>query len=639
MPELEDLGMQFTFNKKQISIKEIQCHCKSYQSILEAILETYQIDSTRKGYSSKQIKHQMLKTYTRQYRHYTSHQIPITKSILTYVLKMYGISNPITKEEYRSMLSFLQKTPSRNNSGVSVITVLTSPYPDGQSFSCKHDCFYCPAEPDQPRSYLKKEPAVARANQQGFDATNQMLNRMDTLLMNGHELDKIEIILEGGTFTEYPVPYLERFIRDLVYTVNTYYQQRTHKTNVRSPLSVEEEIEFNKTARIKISGICIETRPDIFFEPDGREWLVRLRKWAITRVQIGVQHLNDTILEEVNRGHDADTASQAIEILKNNCFKVDMHLMPDLPNSTPDMDAWMFQEVYRGRLFQADQIKIYPCQVVPWTKIEKWYKSGKYQPYAETDKEGFIHVIKTAMLECPPWIRLSRVVRDIPNNYIQGGNKRTNLRQIITNELEKEGRLGEIKEIRERECSRHEHSMEILEQGLEMYRERTYETRIGREVFLSCETPDEKALFGFCRLRLPRKYTPSVRSVELDYRDGRVERNMGAVFPELHKMALIRELHVYGSTTRVGTRGTNTQHRGIGTELLRRAEQYAWKEGFHGLAVISGCGVEGYYEKKNYSKIGSFMIKRFAIRPKDIYAILCFVFVLCIVLFETFYEC
>ena len=564
-------------SKNLLALEDLIQKDKAFEDI-ESNLEEYQDILLQLAHSSTQKQYQLYNTLMRRSLH-------VKKSILNYVYRRYGCGETLTLDQDNALRRFLQKVPARNLSGVTVVTVLTAPFPDGQKFSCKHDCYYCPAEPNQPRSYLMREPAVARANRNEFDARRQTLDRLDTLLMNGHEIDKIEFILEGGTYTEYPVDYLERFMRDLVYTVNVYFET-VNKEDLREPLSIQQELKINRDARVKISGICVETRPDcLLYEP---EWLIRFRAWGVTRVQLGVQHICDHILEGVNRGHTAEQASRAIEMLKNNGFKVDIHLMPDLPGTAPDMDEWMFRQVYTTPHFQADQIKVYPCQVVPWTRIEKWHKAGKYVPYAETDWEGFMEVIKTAIVECPPWVRLPRVVRDIPMNYVSGGNDKPNLRQMITDQLKKEGR--QVMEIRARESARHpQESIEHAE-----YVEREYKTTTGTELFLSIETP--KALFGFCRLRYP--------PTRKEHRDG-----LPMVFNELKNKALIRELHVYGQVTRVGTRGD--QHRGIGSILLKYAEQLAWVRGYDGVAVISGCGVEGYYAKRGYTRSHSFMIKRF----------------------------
>ena len=260
--------------------------------------------------------------------------VNIRKSILLNVCnyldnmsnKVYFSKNLI---EYIDVLKFLlRKRPSRNVSGITSITVITAPFPDGQRFSCRHNCYYCPNEPAhegnnwqaQPRSYLYNEPAVLRANQNSFLAIDQMLSRMDTLFNNGHVIDKIEIILEGGTYTEYPVEYLERFNRDIFYIANVYSEYRklinnidggirpqfTNLDNVieyfsaiRQPLSVEKETEINKTSDVHIIGISCETRPDALDD----DWLWRFRKWGITRVQLGMQHVDNAILKKINRGH------------------------------------------------------------------------------------------------------------------------------------------------------------------------------------------------------------------------------------------------------------------------------------------------------------------------------------------------
>lgn len=613
--------------RQDSTFEHVEDNVEVYLDIIQQLVDNIR-ELKLKQMSLRQIKIQLLIRFNQQNRSIGSRGMPLKKSILLFVYRKYAedtlaeasyktLDMKISPEEKDILLAFLQKTPSRNISGVTVVTVLTAPFPDGQKFSCKHDCYYCPAEPNQPRSYLMSEPAVARANRNEFDARRQTLDRLNTLLMNGHEIDKIEFILEGGTFTEYPADYLEKFIRDLVYSVNTYFDTVAGE-ELREPMSVVDELHVNRTAKVRISGICIETRPDVLLYPplvengeiieQGGDWWIRMfRRWGVTRVQLGVQHTVDHILDGVNRGHDADTASRAIEHLKNQCFKVDIHLMPDLPGSTPEMDMQMFEDVYHGTHFQADQIKVYPCQVVPWTRIEKWYRDGKYVPYAETDWEAFAEVVRYAMVECPPWIRLPRVMRDIPSKYIQGGKCVPNLRQVVSNAIAERGE--KVREIRSRECARHDDAIVELREGREVFMVREYDTRNGREMFLSFETEDENALFGFCRLRLPSIVAQNDLSTEL-------------VFGELRGLALIRELHVYGNVARVGSgkggEQRKTQHRGIGTRLLKKAEWIAWKSGYRGVAVISGCGVEEYYEKRGYSRVGAFMSKRFRLRPMDI---------------------
>jgi len=212
----------------------------------------------------------------------------------------------------------LQKKPSRNISGITSITLVMSPHPNGQSFSCKHNCYYCPNEPahegnnwqDQPRSYLYHEPAVHRANENGFKAYEQMISRMNVLYANGHTVDKLEIILEGGTYTEYPPEYLEIYHRDIFYSANTFFDSSPK----REPYNISKEIEINKTAKVHIIGFCIETRPDAIDDI----WIRRFREWGVTRIQLGVQHVNNKILKKVNRGHTIEQAIDAIKMLKNN---------------------------------------------------------------------------------------------------------------------------------------------------------------------------------------------------------------------------------------------------------------------------------------------------------------------------------
>lgn len=514
-----------------------------------------------------------------------TYRIYVKKSILVLVYRRMIENDEI--ENHPVMWSLIQKRPARNLSGVTVITVLTSPYPNGQDFSCKHNCYYCPNEPDMPRSYLKDEPAVARGFRNNWDATAQMEDRINALIINGHEIDKLEIIIEGGTYTEYPEEYLETFHRDLIYTANTYFDDTK-----REKKSVEEEIMLNATAKARIIGICVETRPDALFDDTGVSWLPRFRKWGVTRVQLGVQHTDNYILKKINRGHTIEQACDAVTYLKDNCFKVDIHLMPDLPNATPDKDRAMFDYVFNTPHLQPDQVKIYPCEVTPWTVIKKWHDSGKYEPYAQTDERELLNVVKYGMTICPPWVRLPRVIRDIPLTYIQGGNQYPNLRQMLNDEIEKSDETS--MDIRYRECGRHP-EYDPKEAVLKV---RNYHANKSEEYFISFESDDEKCIFGFIRLRIPRKdhvFEP----------DNNICREFSVL---TQTTALIRELHVYGNVVPVGTtKDKHVQHSGFGRRLLQKAELLAYENGCHDIVVISGIGVTEYYRKFGYTMKDTFM--------------------------------
>lgn len=519
------------------------------------------------------------------------------KTVLLYYYRKFSLLNEIPENKFLELL--LMKSPSRDISGINQITLLTSPHPGGQDFSCKHDCFYCPNEPahegnnftPQPRSYLYKEPAVQRANRNKFDAFDQTVDRLTSLMLCGHKCDKLEFILEGGTFTEYPYDYLEEFFRDFIYACNVYQDYLKDKNTLREKQSLMKEIAINKTSVSKIIGICIETRPDSILEntEKGNPWLETLLCWGVTRLQLGMQHIDNYILKKINRGHTVEQAMEAIEICKNNCFKIDIHIMPDLPYSTPEKDKFMFDVLYGSSRYQPDQMKIYPCEIVPWTKIEKWYKEGTHIPYGD-DKEKIQDVLQYAMKHCPPWIRLPRVVRDIPHEYISGGLKCGNMRQHIQ---EQEGFKG--KDIRFREIGRHP-EYDLYDSKLIV---RKYYASCGIEYFISVESQDEKALFGFCRLRIP----------STNYCDKVVFKDT------LKNKGLIRELHVYGSLVGVlhdQSNPNSVQHSGIGKKLMKKAEDISlFNHGKTGCVVISGIGVRGYYEKLGYFLEDNYMVKYF----------------------------
>lgn len=493
----------------------------------------------------------------------------------------------------------------RVNSGVVVVSLLMSGTPNDQTFTCAHDCYFCPNETpseennytQQPRSYLMKEPAVLRANRNGFDTVKQVHDRLSTISLNGHNVDKLEIIALGGTFSCYPEDYQEAFSRDVFYAANTFFDDRE---SPRERLCVEEEIKLNETSRVRIIGYTIEDRPDYCNHAGVFQ---KYRRFGVTRIQIGIQHTNQKILDKVNRGSTKRDAEIAVSNAKDCCFKIDGHWMPDLPGSTPEIDLNMFKDVIYGDSLQLDQWKIYPCETVDHTEIKRWYEMGKYEHYSEEDLINLIMKVKNNV---PPWIRLNRVIRDIPTNYHIAGIEKPNMRQIIQHKMKKIGWKCRCIRCREPKNS------EIANKGIDNANIiiRDYKSSDGIEYFISMENTELDIIYGFCRLRLS-KNAGIVLSVKKNRLGGKriIESKKEIAFPELVNSALIRELHVYGTMNVVSENQQKTQHRGIGKALLKKAEEIAIENEFTKIAIISGVGVREYYRKRGYELENTFMTK------------------------------
>jgi ELP3 family radical SAM enzyme/protein acetyltransferase len=475
---------------------------------------------------------------------------------------------------------------ARGISGVTVVTVFLSPYPNGQQFTCRWDCSYCPNEPGQPRSYLFGEPGVLRANQNGFDCAEQMWSRIRTYQVNGHPTDKFEVLILGGTIHSYPKDYLETFMRDIYYAANVC-EVAPSARRVRDSLAGEKIA--NAAGNHRVIGVTVETRPDCINAAELRDF----RRWGVTRVQLGVQHTDDAVLRAVNRGAYHRHTLRALRLLRDSCFKVDIHLMPNLPTATPDGDRAMFDVVLRD--LHPDQVKIYPCETTPFTKILDDYKAGTYKPYSNED---LTEVVLYWKMNVHPWIRNNRIVRDIPDSYVVAGIKTSSQRCEFQTILKARGQT--CKCMRCREAGRHPYA-DPRDGELVV---RTYEAQSGTEYFISHESRDRSVLFGFCRLRLPSAAVCDAPPV----------------FPELAHTALVRELHVYGRTFAVGTSANTAavgdtgaaQHLGIGRSLLAAAERIAATKDFQRIAVISGVGVRNYYARAGYTlsdSEGEFMIK------------------------------
>jgi len=472
----------------------------------------------------------------------------------------------------------LKKRAVRTLSGVSVITVLTKP------FVCPGRCVYCPTEPDMPKSYLSNEPAAARAKMNLFDAKRQVTMRIQALENNGHAVDKLELMVLGGTWSVYPSKYQDDFIRDCFYAANTFRSAssgQVSKKTKRRPYNLAREQKINESARYKIIGLTLETRPD-FVSPTE---IKKMRRLGCTRVQLGIQHTDDKILKLIKRGHTLEQGIIATRLLKEAGLKVDHHYMPDLPGSTPAKDLAMFKYVFSSPDLQPDQIKIYPCIVSVYAQLYKWYKQGKYKPYTIKQLSNLLLKVKQLV---PPYVRINRLIRDIPKESIVAGNKITNLRQFLQTELNKQGKSCQCLRCREvRSASQDIDKMELVT--------REYPASLGREIFLSLESPDKSKVYAFLRLRFNN---PKAKNI----------------LPELNQAALVRELHVYGQMIPVYDQAqddeiSQTQHLGLGKKLMLEAERISRQNNFKKIAVISGIGVRNYYRKLGYRLQGTYMTK------------------------------
>lgn len=463
----------------------------------------------------------------------------------------------------------LTKRAVRTLSGVAIVTVLTEPR------ECPGQCIYCPDEKEMPKSYISDEPAAARALSLQFDPYSQVSERIKTLKKNGHPTDKIELIVKGGTWNAYPLNYQYWFLLRCFEAANGFKGSKKGSIEIIRKLLLSAQ-KKNETAKHRLVGLTLETRPDHVNEKN----ILIMRELGCTRIELGVQTTDDKILKLVKRGHDTAETIRATELLKNYGFKVDYHLMPQLPGSTPAKDARMLTEIFDNPAYRPDMIKIYPCTVVKKSPLYKWVKSGKYKPYSDKQLLELLINFKTII---PRYVRISRLIRDIPGHHIVAGNTMTNLRQVIQSEMAKRGlkcnclRCREVGHASILSFPRRPGSSRI-----KLFIDK-YDASSGTEYFLSFEDAKRQVVYAFCRLRI----------------------NKDGLYP-----AFIRELHTYGQMLKIGTKKASaSQHKGMGVKLIKEAEKLAVKTKADTLAVISGVGVRDYYRKLGYKLKNTYMIK------------------------------
>lgn len=468
-------------------------------------------------------------------------QIPLNSEVL----------KNIPGEFLQTVKKFLVVKDIRSKSGVSVIAVMSKPA------KCPHGkCTYCPGGLEQgvPQSYTGAEPATMRAIANKYNPYKQVQNRIKQLESVGHDVSKIELIIMGGTFNSMPEKYQINFIRRIYDALN----QQNSKT-------LEQAKKLAEVSKYRLIGLTIETRPDLC----TKRHIKKLLDFGTTRVELGVQTLSDKIYKKVCRGHTVKEVIETTERLKDSGLKVLYHIMPGL-FSTVEEDKKMFLRLFSENSFRPDMLKIYPCLVLPDTELFKLWKSGKFKPYSDED---FFEFLKTFYSSLPYWVRVMRIQRDIPLTKISEGPKIANMREVVLDYCAKQNIA--LKEIRARQIG----IAKTMTTEYDIFVEK-YKASKGVEYFISYESKNREQIVGFIRLRFP--YKPFITNLK-------------------DNTAIIRELHVYGSVVPVNTKSTNMgQHRGIGSKLLKKAEQISKEHGFKKLSVISGIGVREYYYKKGY---------------------------------------
>ena len=453
---------------------------------------------------------------------------------------------------------------ARTISGVTPLAVMTMP------MSCPGQCLYCPTYLDAPQSYTPESPAVLRAKRCDYDARQQVELRLRMFSEMGHPTDKIELIIMGGTFLAHPVDYQYQFIKGCYDGLN----------GVESATLVEAK-RRNETASHRCTGLCIETRPDWC----RQEEIDRMLEFGTTRVELGVQTLSDDVYRLVRRGHKVADVVSATKLLREHGFKVYYHWMPGLPGSTPEIDLELSKVLFDNESFKPDGLKLYPTMVVAGTELEKWYRDGRYQPY---DNDTMVNLTVAIKSLIPKYVRISRVLRDIPSKFIVAGLK-DSLRDVVKERMRQEA--IECKCIR---CREYGHRVQAgWETGEPHMVRMDYDASGGKEVFLSFEDEGE-TLFGLLRMRLQSRSVPALGQV--------LNGNL----------ALIRELHVFGPEVPLKEQRTEAaQHKGLGKALLMEAERIARDEFQAGqVVVLSGTGVKEYYRAEfDYSSQGDYMVK------------------------------
>ena len=564
------------------------------------------------------------------------------RAILPYFLQVKQNNNElwqswnVTSELEERFIRSVRMKPRRTASGVATITVITRPH------TCSSNCIYCPCDLRMPKSYLANEPACQRAELTFFDPYVQVAARLQALHQMGHSTDKVELIVLGGTWSDYPESYQYWFIKELFRALNEWpsspnhiqerlnwytsfglqnseealssfvaeqqaavfddtatYNQAFHKlydtsqphqsawSQMQSTYEqLVEQQRSNETAAARVVGLVIETRPDTITSENLRMF----RQLGCTKIQIGIQSTRQEILDANQRQMSVAQIKRAFSLIRLYGFKIHSHLMVNLLGATPEADKQDFKTFVTDPGFLPDEIKLYPCALVAGTQLVQKYREGAWQPYA---KDELVDVLVQDVLATPPYVRISRMIRDISATDILVGNKHTNLRQMVEQELTTVDVASRVQEIRFREINQQQVSAAEL-----TLQDFVYTTAVSDEHFLQWVTADNK-IAGFCRLSLPHWDKLIAGACDVTANELLVQPGQ----------AMIRELHVYGQALSLGSEGMSAQHQGLGQKLLAKASSIAAEAGYTSLNVISSIGTRAYYRAQGFTDAGLYQQK------------------------------
>ena len=500
-----------------------------------------------------------------------------------------------TNEEKELVSDTLKKKPTRTKSGVAIVAVMCHPH------KCPHGrCLYCPESDIAPPSYTGEEPAALRGRMFEYHPYVQCFNRLVQLKKIGHPIDKVELIIMGGTFPSRDLCYQEWFVSQCLKAMTDFglilennaefeinkslirdFEKDVVKTYPPNDYVLIEDIQLvNENSKVRCVGMTFETRPDYC----KKDHINRMLNFGVTRVELGVQTLSDELYTKVKRGHTIADVIESNQLLRDSAIKVAMHMMPGLFVSQKE-DLKMFKQLFSDENFKPDMLKIYPCLVTKGSELYDMWQEGTYSPYSDEEAVDLIFEIKKIL---PKWVRTMRIQRDIPSTLIEAGVQKSNLGELVYNKLDEQNINCQC--IRCREIGHKKTNENYTLDDFKLFSE-SYTACGGEETFISIEDKNEESIAGFLRFRLPSEniFRPEITE----------------------KTALIRELHVYGNMIQIGNKNPSIgQHTGFGERLLKEAENLAINNNKDEIAIISGIGSRNYYRKFGYERKGPYMAKK-----------------------------
>lgn len=191
------------------------------------------------------------------------------------------------------------------------------------------------------------------AGAEGLPGPEEVASTIELYLFTWRGTGRREVAFYGGSFTGLPTGVQERYL----------------------------DVAVPYLADGRLDGVRVSTRPD-YIDPAIAGFL---RARGVDTVELGVQSMDESVLELSGRGHTRADTVRAVGLLRDGGFSVGVQVMPGLPGDTVDTILATADEL---AALGPDFARVYPTLVLAGTELHGLYEKGEYEPWPLDEMAG-----------------------------------------------------------------------------------------------------------------------------------------------------------------------------------------------------------------------------------------------------------